>query len=621
MPFVGLILDAYRSRRWRRLFATGSVQSGKTLTTMILPAAYHLFELQEDVILGAPDIDLAQAVYKERLLPALELTRYRDWLPRKGAGSRGGVGKSLAFGNGVRLRFMGAGGGDAQRSSHTARVIVATELDKMDEPGEVSRETDPVTQMEARSRAYGSRAVIYGECTISVPGGRIEREIEQIGTGTRVYLRCPHCGHWAYPVREHFKGWQEAETVIAARREGAYSCESCGTMWTEPERRQAMADPRLVHRGQEVAPDGAVTGPEPETLTFGVRWNAMHTPMVSMADIAEQEWTAAQIESPEAEKQMCQFVWTLPYVPPFDAKRITYRLLASHAMDYPFDPMATSKMRQGQKQHPLPTGVVWTAGQIDVQKRWAYWLVLGWDEHLTCWHLAWGVEDYTPADSGVEPTSRHVIDGLNAIRDERMAGYNVKTIWVDTGYKHESAPRHIVREWCHRSGSHVHALVGRAGYSWGQLTGTSRKLPATVPDYIQVRRQSHSDMLWFLRVDELKAEIHSRLFRANNERGAWYFPHEVADAERAGRSTVADNPGWIFRHYVRGLASETKQSRGVLSRVWAVGSGHDLADCAVYGLAGAMVHAAQLKRGAVAPTRPDYREASDRRQNRWKIGR
>ena len=43
-----------------------------------------------------------------------------------------------------------AGGGDENRSGSTFRVLLVTEADKMDQPGESSREADAVTQGENR---------------------------------------------------------------------------------------------------------------------------------------------------------------------------------------------------------------------------------------------------------------------------------------------------------------------------------------------------------------------------------------------------------------------------------------------------------------------------------------
>ena len=54
------MLDAFDDPRWWRRFVTGPTQDGKTLLSFCLPILYHLFELREDVIVGVPNIDMAQ---------------------------------------------------------------------------------------------------------------------------------------------------------------------------------------------------------------------------------------------------------------------------------------------------------------------------------------------------------------------------------------------------------------------------------------------------------------------------------------------------------------------------------------------------------------------------------
>ena len=315
MPFTGLILDEFSLGRYRRFWATGPTQSSKTLMFFQLPIMYHLFEIQENFIVGVPNVAMAQAIFEERILPVIQRSRYRELIPAVGSGSKGGKFTSIRFAHGAWLRFLGAGGGDEQRSSFTSRVVGVTEADKMDEAGEVSREADPVTQFEARTSAYGARARLYGECTTSIKEGRVTREIKTFGTDSTIWLPCPHCGRYHAPEREHFTGWQGAEDVVAARENGAYACPTCAVVWSEADRRRALERPLLVSRGQEVSEDGEISGEPPRTNTFGIRWNAMHSGLIEQADIAEREWRAEQSGTEEDERAVLQFVWALPYVP------------------------------------------------------------------------------------------------------------------------------------------------------------------------------------------------------------------------------------------------------------------------------------------------------------------
>jgi len=57
--------------------------------------------------------------------------------------------------------------------------VVITETDRMDQSGATSPESDKITQLEARTHAYGSRKRIYMECTVSTEDGRTWQHISR----------------------------------------------------------------------------------------------------------------------------------------------------------------------------------------------------------------------------------------------------------------------------------------------------------------------------------------------------------------------------------------------------------------------------------------------------------
>ena len=164
---------------------------------------------------------------------------------------------------------MSGGGGDKSRAGFTARVVVVTETDGMDRPGFTSRESDKITQLEARTRAYGSRKRVYLECTVSTEQGRTWREYQQ-GTRSRIVLPCPGCNDWVAPEREHLTGWQGAENQASAKKSGAFSCPSCGEIWSSEQRAEANRRSRLLHEGQSVDAKAGSQG-LPRRLT---RWGS-----------------------------------------------------------------------------------------------------------------------------------------------------------------------------------------------------------------------------------------------------------------------------------------------------------------------------------------------------------
>ena len=307
-PYTALWFDEVDSGRWSRCVATGPTQSGKTLCCFVIPILYHLLEVGETVICGLPDMDMAADKWRSDLLPVIERSRFRHLLPRTGGGSRGArLVETIRFGNGAVLKFMSGGGGDKSRAGFTSRVLVITETDGLDRPGNASRESDKVTQLEARTRAYGSAKRIYLECTVSTEQGRTWQEYIH-GTQSRIVLPCSGCGGWVTPEREHLTGWQGAENRAAAQSTGAFSCPACGEIWSQGQRIDANQKAKLLHDGQSIDGGGIVSGPPPPTDTLGFRWSAVNNLFLTAGDLAADEWRASHaVDEENAEREMRQF--------------------------------------------------------------------------------------------------------------------------------------------------------------------------------------------------------------------------------------------------------------------------------------------------------------------------
>lgn len=321
-PFSALLFEQFDAAqklgaRFNEFWCYAPVQDGKTLFFAGVPVCYHAFEIGENIIIGGPTMELIHGWWEEKMLPVIErMPRYAKLLPTAGEGSKGGKATLLRLKNGASIRFMPAGGGDQQRSSHTARVIVMTEIDKMAEAGEASKETDPVSQIMSRAASFGAlgpNPIVYAECTVSDKDGRIFAEVSDAGTDTRPFFPCPKCGAYQEPTRSALTGWQAARDAIEARDNVRWQCAACRAQLTEDERQQALARPVLVSRGQTVGADGVVTGPMPRTRKFGLRWNALGSRLKRMADIAELEWSAEKDDDEAKRKQLAQFWWAVPY--------------------------------------------------------------------------------------------------------------------------------------------------------------------------------------------------------------------------------------------------------------------------------------------------------------------
>lgn len=314
-PYTALAFDALDSGKWRRVFAAGPTQSGKTFTFFVIPSLYYLFELQENIVSGVPTIDMVRDKWSHDLLPAIMAgERFRGYLPTKGEGSRGGLlRREVHFTHGVSDRFMTGGGGDKQRAGYTARAVIVTETDGFDVNAGGSDEADKFSQLEGRNRAYGDQRITIAECTPTTEMGRTWREIKS-GTDSRIISPCPHCGRWVAPERTDLLGWQEARTDAEAAELAHFTCPACRAKFTEDERSAMLRDSRLIHRGQEIDESGAIIGEEPHVQTLGFRWNAFHNLLQPAGEVGADEWREAHNPDREnAERKMHQFVWAMPY--------------------------------------------------------------------------------------------------------------------------------------------------------------------------------------------------------------------------------------------------------------------------------------------------------------------
>ncbi|QDU28516.1 Phage terminase large subunit (GpA) [Anatilimnocola aggregata] len=522
-PYTALWLDAVDSGKWSRFVATGPTQSGKTLSCFVLPLLYHLLEIGETVICGLPDMDMAGDKWREDILPVIEQSRYRDLLPRKGGGSRGGRVDAMQLRNGATLKFMSGGGNDKSRAGFTSRVVVITETDGLDRPGAASRESDKVTQLEARTRAYGSRKRIYMECTVSTEEGRTWQEFES-GTHSRIALPCPHCGNFVTPEREHLIGWQAADTQTMAKNQARFVCPQCSEPWTDDQRREANVRGRLLHGDQSVNEAGAVTGSDPETDTLGFRWSAVHNLFLGAGDVAADEWRASRATEEElAEREMRQFVWCIPV----------------EATKWNQTPLAVTELaaRHGSwAKGIIPADARFLTAAIDIGKYLTHWALIAWREGATGHLVDYGRLEVPSQDLGVEQA---VMVTLRQFRDLVTNGWPKlgtdkpmipDQVWVDAGYQTD-----VVYAFVRESGNRFRPAVGRGAaqqrrQNYNQPTQATNTVHHIGEGFHLAVQQAAGVYLVEANADHWKTWVHARLSTPLTSPGALTFyqagPHE-----------------------------------------------------------------------------------------------
>lgn len=507
-PYGRLLFSEIDSGNWRRFVITGPTQSGKTLHAYIAPIMYHLFEVGETVIAGVPSMEIGGDKWEKDLLPAIESSRFKDLLPTRGSGSRGASKvESVRFKNGATLRFMSGGGGDKKRAGYTSRVVVITETDGMDEPGHQSREADKITQLEARTRAYGSRARIYMECTVSIEKGRTWQEYTK-GTESVIKVKCRSCGEWVAPEREHLVGWQDAESKVEAIESARFVCPACAVIWSEADRQWLNLNARLVHRGQEVNPDGVVVGDAPQTDTLGFRWNAFNNLFLTAGDIGADEWKASKSENPDnEEKMMRQFVWALPVEPEV---RETV----------PLEQDAITRMKGTTKRGEVPEGTILITVGSDIGKYVGYYLAIAWGANAVGTIIDYAAFDIASRDL-TPPVA--ILAALRKKRDEFEEGWNGRSpdaVWVDSGYEPDAVYAFTKESGTKYRPTKGHGVAQERSTPYSEPRKLSRETPKIGEGWYVAYQAAEKVWLIHLNSDHWKSRAHEFLISPAGQPGS-----------------------------------------------------------------------------------------------------
>jgi hypothetical protein len=356
-PYTKHVVWAIDSGLYNRFAFSGPTQSGKTMICVVGPDCWCLFDNEEAAVSGLPNMDMAADKWQQDYIPVIKASRYSSLLPTIGSGSRAGRKiTSVTFKNGVTLRFMGAGGKDKQRAGYTTSHLSMTEVNGYDESGSKSKEADKVSQMEGRALAFRRRGNyrIIMECTQTDSEGRINQEWKN-GTASFMEPLCPHCNEHVCVDRPNLQGWQDATTETEAKEQAYFECPKCKAHWSDADRDKANRESRLVNANKKA-------------ITFSFKWNGANNLFLSTGDLAVAEWKAKyQAQNKEnAEKELCQFYWGLPYDASVDVLEEIVNLDS-----------ITSQYVMLRRSMVPEWAEVFTLGS-DVHGKLLYWVLVAW---------------------------------------------------------------------------------------------------------------------------------------------------------------------------------------------------------------------------------------------------
>lgn len=597
-PVAGIILDELTKREYSEYYITGPSQSGKTLISFVVPIAYYASELRRNLVVAVPDMNMADNKWQIDIKPVfLESPTLRALLPDKGMASKGGkIKDTIRLKNGVVMKFMSPFGDDANRAGFTATIVLVTEAARFSNPSETSVESDPLRQLKARQRSM-SRFTKDGELNTDramVIEGTVTLDHElpwsarQNSTKSKIVCQCLWCKSWVCPERDDLIGWQDAATELEAARSAFFACPSCGEKISEDDREVMNRKAKIIHDGQSIDDQGDVVGEAKQTTKFWIRWNAFNNQFTTAADLGLEEWNAAQLdedsgEKINAEKDLCQSVWCIPYKGDLQIDAAPLR-----AAD-------VAKRQDKFQVGTLPEDTQFLSVGVDVG-RWNCWFfVLAWRENGTIHCPLYGAHDTSLVrDDGLTPELEHVAirNALNEMHDRFELGFPVRgsgiikkpdIVFIDSNYMTDAVfefARGLHDKPVMPMKSRYYPVLGR-----GQTQREKYQYKGPTKTGAEVRKIGHG---WHL--------AHERARRA------WRV---VVDADAAkllvqdGLRVTYPNPGAItlfeatareHSRVSRHLASEVRTTtldpvKGIVT-VWKKTGANHLLDCAGYAYMG-----------------------------------
>jgi len=404
---------------WQRIVAVGAVQTGKSLSTVLVPLLRSLTVLRQPCVYSQPTLTKLQEGWAGKLAPSMADSGYGGWLPNRGQGSKGSqTPKFITFREpksgaraGTLYLIPGGGASESAQAAVTAAVVAVDEVDSFP-----SRHR--VELVLKRADSYGAAALRILTSTVKKDAAdgddaSIILSFYRESTASRLHFRCPHCAHWQALEWERvtYLDSDEPAAIASAR----YSCEGCAVAWTEDDRQRALQDWRCVHRGQQVdQATGTVVGSAPLTVAFGLLWTGLDSTLRPMGQLAAEHWRATRAAAlldygpmrSFFRDQLCR-----PYEEPVGASEITNAGLAAVSSRSDYD------------KRLVPHWVTHMSCGVDVQGDRLYWIAVGHGPDDRWCIVDWGYEMTVPAGQDRQPTPADRRRTLTEINNKMNTGW------------------------------------------------------------------------------------------------------------------------------------------------------------------------------------------------------
>lgn len=524
-PYLVEIMDAGAMPFIEEIVICGPPQSGKT-NACINMLLWHVFKYGGNgKFIMFPTELLAKLFYRVRLVPIL-----KDCTPLSGRLSpepRDTTSEKISLRDGTHF-FPAWGSSAAKLSSFPADFIWADEIDKNSEL--TGDETDPLSLLEDRVRTARRRLSL--KCsTPTLDTGHIWKALHKCQVLFERRVRCPHCdaeqlmdsSRISWPGQT---GLFDPKTIdqpdidpelLKSMRAARYTCPSCGCLWDDLERNQA------VRRGEWKTADGATIA---ETFKHRPRSAGFHItgyicPDISLSDIGA-EIIKARGGDISAERRRDNSFLGIPHQP---AARTTITIegLLQYRSDLP--------------RNMVPTDTWGVFLLADTQQSSFYYEVwaIGYAPEIRLHMLRHGI-----VESFID------LEGLHTAEWQDVNGkiYRIERGLIDSGGTRRGYQKHSrtveVYEWCSRNRymTPIKGMHGRQGdlLSYKEIEtfpGTNKKVPGGL------KRAN-------LRVDLFKDELDRRLQIQPDDRGALSFHADIDEkfAQHYSAEVKDENGDW-----------------------------------------------------------------------------
>lgn len=358
-------------------------------------------------------------------------------------------------------------------ASRPIRIVLPDEVDRY--PVSAGSEGDPINLAHKRTRTYFNRKLMMGSTPTVKGASRIEMAFEE-SDQRRYFVPCPECGEFDY-LR-----WSQIQWPDGRPEDAYYVCAQCGCLIQESHKHW------MVKNGQwrATAPFNGIAG-------FHI-WEA-YSPWSTWGEMAVEFLKAKR--NPHTLKTFVNTSWGETWEE--EGKKVDDSALYARREEY---------------AAPVPMQALILTAAVDVQTNRLEMEVKGWGRDEECWGIDYRVLYGDPKEKEVWETLDHLLNQ----EFEHESGIKMK-IWVtfiDSGYQADQVyafckPRQMRRIFACKGDEGPRPILGPA---MKKRTGKNQR-PVD---------------LFIIGIDQGKADIYSRLEKAEPGPGYYHFPLHYTEA-------------------------------------------------------------------------------------------